>query len=704
MRLRSALIVTAVLLAVGFAALGQTATATATSKPSDLVLSNDSIRMRFHRPGPGKFGFFPLGYTGYTIDLKASTGWVAMARAPYFTAYSYRSGWGRDWLAYVIPASGESHAGQDESRAVFKDTKWDFDGVKWDFTFEFAVKPRANWIDVTYSAKADKRSKLMLMWGPRLYAGDGTFGEAKEEALFPGLEYLGPGERSSANSALAPDAQMWFAPTPAKITIPLMCVVQGGRMVGLMWNPGQKWCGEETCPSAVFASPNWIEGKNNHLLGLYVPNIPKYAAENSLRAHTPAVIEAGQTVSIACRIFAGTARHATDAVDLYLKIEGGLPKPAPKPMEYDAALEMVVNALTGDAWDGKANGWPWEYGGNATNAPWLQTSLLLNEAGSLLKNAELAKKAIELGKAVIARHPERPLALTLRVGGLDGSLQSEKAAADSRIKSQNQDGSWAYTPTDMAEGGLFGLSAPPEPGIIAPEGFKSQGITAGELAALFEYVKITGDETAFRACLKGLEHIETCAIPFPNLQSECPPSPSLHGSYFALRCYLIAYEITGNRRYLEKAVYWAKTGLPFIYLWSLPAREVASGYIHCAKKLYVEGGQLYKDTKRDAMLYGGLYGYGSSQFSHHWYGLIVHWIPLVYACDLVELARYDHTLPWERVADGILTSAFWQTYDQPPYAGFLPDAFSLDSWTPSGPAFSPGLILENLMKIQHGRE
>ena len=32
----------------------------------------------------------------------------------------------------------------------------------------------------------------MLTWGPRLCAGDGTFGEAKDEALFPGLEYLRP--------------------------------------------------------------------------------------------------------------------------------------------------------------------------------------------------------------------------------------------------------------------------------------------------------------------------------------------------------------------------------------------------------------------------------------------------------------------------------------------------------------------------------
>ena len=50
----------------------------------------------------------------------------------------------------------QNHVGKDESSAVFKDTKWDLDGVRWDFTFEFAAKARANRIDVTYSAKGDK--------------------------------------------------------------------------------------------------------------------------------------------------------------------------------------------------------------------------------------------------------------------------------------------------------------------------------------------------------------------------------------------------------------------------------------------------------------------------------------------------------------------------------------------------------------------
>lgn len=665
-------------------------------KPTDIVLSNDKIRVTFHRPGPGQFGIFPQGFTGYTIALKDGSGWSDMARAPYFTAFSYRSGWGRDWLAYVIPANGELLSGG--TRAVFRDTKWDFDAVKWEFTFEFSLKRGADWVDVEYSAVPDKDSRLLLMWGPRLYAGDGSFGDKKDESLFPGLDYLGPKDRSSANSALAPDAQMWFAPTPAKITIPLMTVVQGGRMVGLMWDPMQKWYGEDTCPSAAFASPNWIEDKNNHLMGLYVPSIPKYAAENSFRAHTPATIEASKKVSLSCRIFAAPGTHATDAVDLYLKSSGGLPKPVAGPMSYDEALKMCLKELTGDAWDAAAGGWPWEYGADAKRAPWLQTALLMIQSGRMAGNDE----AVRIGRQVISNHGERPLEMGLRVGGLDAGLEHEKRVAADKLKDQARDGSWGYKLHRIAEGGLMSLSAPPEPGVVAPEGYKSQGLTALGVANLLRYVKLTGDEAAWKAALKGLAHMESFSIPGLYYTFECPQSPTLHGAYLGTRCNVMAYEITGDRKYLDRAVYWAKTGLPFIYLWSLGPKEVESGYIHGVKRIYLKGDEVYHNTTRDPMLYGGLYGYGSSQFSHHWYGIIVHWIPLVYARDLADLADYDTTLPWKRVADGILTSAIWQTADKAPYAGFLPDAFSLDTWVPSGPWFSPGLLLQTLLPVHYG--
>ena len=662
-------------------------------KTGEVVLSNETVRMRFHPGKPGQFGIFPKGYTGYTLELKTGDRWTPMAVAEYFTSYVYRSGWGRDWLAYVIPKKVETQQSDEAASVTFTESQLDFDFVTWQFAFRFEIRPGSPIVDVTYTAAPDRRSKLLLFWGPRLYVGEGTFGAAKDEALFPGLEYLGPNDRSSANPALAPDARMYFVPTPAKITIPLMVVVHKGKMAGITWDPLQKWSGDETCPSAVFASPNWIEDRDNHLIGLFVPSVPKYVAENGFRAHTPAVIEAGQNVTISAHLFASPGEHAVDAVDLYLRDRSGLPQPASLPMDRDAFLDMLVRGVIG-TYSAESRSWPTEYGSDPKTGPWLMPSLALIESASLAKDAELARRARELGKQVLAAYAHRPLELALRLGNLKEGLRIEQAQAADRMKRQNADGSWGFVPTPPAEGGLDSLHAPPQHDSVAREGDRGQGITASELAPLWDYVLITGDEAALKAALKGLADLDRYSIPFVSHQAECPPSPSLHGSFLAVRCYLAAYRITGERRHLDKAVYWAKTGLPFIYLWSLPPQEATDGYIHCRAKIYLHGDKLYKNVRRDVMLYGGLYGYGSSQFSHHWFGILVHWIPLVYARDLAVLADCDNTLPWRRIIDGILASAMWQTYDVEPYAGYLPDAFSLDSWQPSGPAFSPHLLLD----------
>lgn len=93
------------------------------------------------------------------------------------------------------------------------------------------------------------------------------------------------------------------------------------------------------------------------------------------------------------------------------------------------------------------------------------------------------------------------------------------------------------------------------------------------------------------------------------------------------------------------------------------------------------------------MRYGALYGYGSSQFMHPWFGILVHWIGLTYAQDLQALSEFDQSRPWKRIIEGLLGCALAQTYDQPPYIGYLPDAFNLETWQPSGPALSPRLLL-----------
>lgn len=92
--------------------------------------------------------------------------------------------------------------------------------------------------------------------------------------------------------------------------------------------------------------------------------------------------------------------------------------------------------------------------------------------------------------------------------------------------------------------------APPQPGVIAAEGERSQGITAGHLAPLWEYVLVSGDSFALEAAVRGLQGLERYSIPFVYGQDERPPAPSLHGSLLALRSYLLAYRVTSEKSYL----------------------------------------------------------------------------------------------------------------------------------------------------------
>jgi hypothetical protein len=433
-----------------------------------------------------------------------------------------------------------------------------------------------------------------------------------------------------------------------------------------------------------------------------VPSIPKYVGENGLRAHTPAIVEPGKAVTLRAQLFVAEASHALDAVALYLAERGGPPAPAATPMDRQAALELLVQGATRDSWDATKKGWRRLVGSEPNAPPSVIVSLL--EAASLVKDASLAERAKQAAMDALAAQPARSMELAMRVGGLPRVLDALEKSAAERIRSQQPDGSWTYTESEVAEGGLSSLHAPPENKVIAPSGTKNQGITASRLADLWEYVLVTGEEAALKAALRGLEDLDRYTIPFTIYNDECPPSPSLHGSYLALRCYLAAYRVTGEKRYLDRAVYWAKTGLPFLYHWSLGPQKVKSASIYDGPKIrFVTGDTLYHDARRAPMLYGSLYGYGSSQFMHHWYGLLVQWIGLVYAQDITVLAEHDSSLPWKRVAEGIVTSCLWQASDVRPQAGYWPDAFNLETWVPSGPWISPEALLEAVLPCLFGK-
>ena len=66
-----------------------------------------------------------------------------------------------------------------------------------------------------------------------------------------------------------------------------------------------------------------------------------------------------------------------------------------------------------------------------------------------------------------------------------------------------------------------------------------------------------------------------------------------------------AWRCTGEEHYLSEAIRWAETGVPFIYLWMLPAKPM--------------------------MLGATIPVFGSTFFSHSWIGVPVQWCGLVYS-------------------------------------------------------------------------
>lgn len=153
-------------------------------------------------------------------------------------------------------------------------------------------------------------------------------------------------------------------------------------------------------------------------------------------------------------------------------------------------------------------------------------------------------------------------------------------------------------------------------------------------------------------------------------------TPDIMASGYAADAYLRGYELTGDQRYLERARYWAITGIPFVYLWS----------------------------NQPVMMYATIPVYGATNFrAPNWIGLPVQWCGITYADCLLRLAKHDRTLDWHKLAEGILISAEQQQHPDGPFIGTLPDSFTLESQSRNGPMINPCAMVSLRYSVE-GRE
>ena len=396
--------------------------------------------------------------------------------------------------------------------------------------------------------------------GPWLLVGQDTFGTAKDDALFPGVEWLIGEEWSSGTDWFKDPWAMRWMPHPNKAAAPLMAVSCRGTAIGLAWNPDRwatGWFNNRRClPQPVFASPNFIDRRNNHLLGLMVPDADTEDHENRVSAEPPLELHLGQRIDFEAEVFL-CAGGSLDVLVDWVKRHGMPPPPEPRwPLEQ--ALDRIAAAYTTHLWHEGA-------GFGAAQTP---TGIGPREPG--------------FARQYLRRVPGTPLALSLqdkvswcrnRAQGHEGASDEESDARRKRgrelLSHQLPDGSFPFDPD--------GRHYRKDDFVVARTFLEPMGLagdTALDITVLpaLELLRLsdaTGQEEFREAARKALEYCLPMRRPEGGDFWETPlHAPNLLAAGHAACAYMLGYRAFGDTRYRDKAITWIRSLLPFTHLWN----------------------------------------------------------------------------------------------------------------------------------------
>lgn len=650
----------------------------------DFVMGNKNLRLVF----PGN----DFGYGVFAVDANKDGKWKRMAVSLSLSYLTVRKG-KEDVSQFIHPKI----ANILEKGIEFKDIIMDGAGIAWDFSFTLVLVDDDK-IKFDYRATPRDKGELLYLQGPTFYVGEGSFGSSKDEAQFCGLEWLEKNEPSSSDiSCHIPEQYIRFAPRPNKITIPLMTILSEGSGVALYWDCLQKWDGKNDLPSAVFASPNFVEGTGNHLMGLFLPTIPEYVRENELKASNPYVFKADTPFKIEAYLAVlPQTKTSLDALDKYFETFG-IPDPAPIPHgDYYKELDFSMRAFTETLWRPQENKWLLQFACFPPEGTGFLPQWILH-----LKMASIASKDKNLKDKY-----EKMAGLTANLAGMDvptdpfaspiDRLSSLASSASGLMKEytfgeRREDGSYRHKSGKIKvekfswwDYSLFGKETDTEIGICAQP-----------LIQILKYVRISGDKDMFKEAEKTLKFMERFSIPFAGeLSNFHVHTANILAAKWAVDAYLEAYRYTEDKHYLDKAIYWAKAGIPFLYVWNPPSPKQAIMLRYASTPDY--GSEFFKG--------GGAEG--------SWIGYPVQWEGARYAYSLLQLADYDSTLPWKKIAEGTLISGMYQQVqdgEDDANAGqggrtsnavaMLPDWINPNTWEKHACMAPDGTILPCVYKI-----
>ena len=612
------------------------------------------------------------GFEYYALFVAKGGNYQQVATCPALSEVTYLdTSQNRQTFRLVPTAYQLAGNNRGESIIVLSGTDTDADGVNWHYEMQWMLTEDTKRIQTECQLQTDGNRELLAFHGPMLYAGQGRNREKKTAALFPGLEFLESDERSSSPRDAAPPLDNRLVPHPYKITVPVMAVEMQKTLVGIIWNPLDRWDGENQMLSAIFASPNWHQHQKNHALGVFLPTVPAWVQENHTAASIPYPLIPSHPVSIKTEIIADGNASILDAVahwtDAY-----GTPEPLQPPRSDEEEVLLSRHGFMHTIWDEDTRKSRHCVDWAAHNEPGFGTLLWYDYLAT--KDEQVKERVLEIRNNTVADAGPEGLAArgschVLRwefpfyIGHIGAALAHMEAEAHQRITTQESDGSWRWHPANE------------KTATLGKAGEAVLGTCAESAHLLLKHARITGNAASREAGLKALEFMKQFSVPRGAQMWECPMyQPDVLAAAYAIGAYIEAYELTRAKAYLKRATYWAETSLPFLYHWHL--------------------------TDRPGMHFASIPVFGTSFYTHPWFGVPVQWNGLVLAYYLQRLNQYTEDERWHQIAEGITISAMYQQWEDGELKGTYPDGFYGFCTEGKGPHLNPEDIMVNIYKLR----
>jgi hypothetical protein len=571
------------------------------------------------------------------------------------------------WVDLASATSTIERSGPESWSVVTRSR--DTNGAGWTFRQIFRAESAGAIIAET-RLSVDRERSVVFIPMHLLVAGEGSFGSRKGQGLLAGLEYLDDEPSSSEADIVGPESNR-RVPAPHKVTFPLMAIQADERYVGLIWEEPHRF-------SALFDSPDRTFGSGGHVLGVMYPGgeaVPR--EEGRLMPYHGATLKANDPLVSRAWIIGGAGRSVVPAVQQYVRLRGWPARP-------DTGLSFPDYArLAAQGWLSsriretnfyRHAFWPGFNPQPAADAAVFETWLAARtpdaaQAAALLEAARGALSVVPpqnyFHSAVSHVHP--PVA-PLVFGAVREAVEAARQTARAQLGRFAADGTILYRPSP--KGPDYGRTH------FAPD---ANGLTAQVVAALLESAAFCGDADLIAqgvARLRGLDKFRH-TVPRGAQTWEVPlHTPDILASAHLVRAYTLGYELAGEMTFLDDAIHWAWTGVPFVYLVN-PTGQPVGPYSTIA----VLGATNWKAPV--------------------WFGRPVQWCGLVYTDALYRLAPHDDAGPWRQLADGITAAGLQHTWraNDPERVGLLPDFYELREQTSAGPAINPGTVGANAVRL-----